>query len=330
MRPLVPLPPSANTAGRRRRRTRGEGPALKRFAATIFVAASVAIIWGCGPAAQDDGAAERAANPPGEGNPSERRRTTEANHASDRLDADQEKGAFVATAESRGGTADAADRIRGVEFKIFEGYERVLIGFGRRDGDAPGVPAWSLESPPEGGYVRLRFPGVSSTATGDKNFIGSTVDRLYVVGDPGGGLFVDVFALSSFRYRVTELPDTGQLVVDFRSAMGERRFPPTTGENAVVVQPREAQTVSSPLTIEGYSRLPEAQTYVSLIGRNGEMISSKMVRANDRVVAWDAYETTLKFSGYEGIARLLVGGEKPSGYPGGVTFEGTATEIVIE
>jgi hypothetical protein len=301
---------------------------LKRLAAALTVV-SVAMIGGCGPAGQGNNSPDRAESSPAEEASTEHRRTREAGHASGKPPAGEEKGGFVATVES-GGTAGAADLIRGVEFKILEGYERALISFGRSTGAAPGVPAWSLESPPQGGYVRLRFPGVSSTATEGNDFIGSIMGRLYVVGDPEGGLFVDVFATSTFRYRVTELPDTGQLAVDFRPAAGELRFPPATGENAVVVQPREAETVESPLTVEGYSRLPGARTYVSLIGRDGEVISSKAVRAGDRAVAWDAYEATLEFSGYEGVARLLVGGERPGGYPRGVTFDGADAEIIVE
>lgn len=303
---------------------------MKRLAATILAAASVAMLGGCGPAGQGDGAPERAENPAAQGDMSEHRRTGEADRRSGEPDAGGDKGGFVAVAESSGGTAGAADRIRGVEFRILEGYERVLIGFDRRDGNVPGVPVWFLESPPEGGYVRVRFPGLSSTATGGKDFVGSVMDRLYVVDDPGGGLFVDVFAASSFRYRVTALPDTGQLAVDFRPAENGLRFAPTTGENAVIVQPREAETVKSPLTVEGYSRLPGARTHVSLIGRDGGVISSRTVRADDRAVAWETFEATLEFSGYEGIARLLVGGERPGGYPRGVTFEGADTEIVVE
>ena len=184
-----------------------------------------------------------------------------------------------------------------------------------------------------GGYVRVRLPGVSSTEIAGEDFVGSVVDGLYVIRDPGGGLFVDVFALRPFLYRVTELPGTGQLAVDFRPAEGGFRYPPVRGENAVVVQPREAEEVRSPLAVEGYSRLPGKRTTVSLLDREGAVISSTTVRADGGTGdggAWNPYEATLTFSGYKGLATLRVGGANPRGGPRGITYEGAKAEIIIE
>jgi len=233
---------------------------------------------------------------------------------------------FVVSAESTGGGAGAADRIEGVRFQIFDGYERLLIDFGGRAGETAGVPRWSVESPAEGGYVRVRFPGVASTAITDEDFVGSVLDELYVVRDRGGGLFADVFAIHAFRYRVTELPESGQLAVDFRGVREELDLPPTTGDRAVVLRPREAEEVGSPLDVQGYTRLFEGQVTVSLISREREVLSSKTVRVNDRAAAWGLFETTLEFSNYEGLATLRVG----SGTPRDVSFVGTETEVFLE
>ncbi len=155
-------------------------------------------------------------------------------------------GGFVTAKESSGGEAGAADRIEGVRFQIFDGYERLLVDFGHRYGGTAGVPRWSVESPPEGGYVRLHFPGVTSTEIANEDFVGSILDELYVVRGRGGGLFVDVFAMHAFRYRVTELPESGRLAVDLRGLREELELPPTTADEVVVLQPREAEEVGSP------------------------------------------------------------------------------------
>ncbi len=229
-------------------------------------------------------------------------------------------------AESSGGEAGAADQIEGVRFQIFDGYERLLVDFGHRYGGTAGVPRWSVESPPEGGYVRLHFPGVTSTEIANEDFVGSILDELYVVRGRGGGLFVDVFAMHAFRYRVTELPESGRLAVDLRGLREELELPPTTADEVVVLQPREAEEVGSPLLVHGYARLFEGRVTVSLLGRDREVISSKTVRANDWTTAWGLFTATLEYSGYEGLARLRVGSNSPRDG----SFVGTETEVFLE
>ncbi len=235
-------------------------------------------------------------------------------------------GGFVTAKESSGGEAGAADRIEGVRFQIFDGYERLLVDFGHRYGGTAGVPRWSVESPPEGGYVRLHFPGVTSTEIANEDFVGSILDELYVVRGRGGGLFVDVFAMHAFRYRVTELPESGRLAVDLRGLREELELPPTTADEVVVLQPREAEEVGSPLLVHGYARLFEGRVTVSLLGRDREVISSKTVRANDWTTAWGLFTATLEYSGYEGLARLRVGSSSPRDG----SFVGTETEVFLK
>lgn len=233
---------------------------------------------------------------------------------------------FVASGEIRGGEAGAADRIEGVRFRIFDGYERLLMDFGR-DGGPAGVPRWSVESPAEGGYVRLRFPGVASTEITDEDFVGSVLGELYVVRNPDGGISADVFALHAFLYRVTELPGSGRLALDFRGVREELDLPPTTGARSVVLQPREAEEVGSPLNVRGYSRHSGKGVTVSLLDREREIIASKTVRAGGRgAAAWEPFGTTLGFSGHEGLATLRVGGR---GSPDG-PLAGTEVEVFVE
>ncbi len=240
-------------------------------------------------------------------------------------DGDGGEDAFVASGESSGGEAGAADRIEDVRFQIFDGYERLIVDFGGGDGRA-GVPRWTVESPEEGGYVRLRFPGLRSTRVAHTDFVGSTLTELYVVRDRGGGLFADVFATHGFRYRVTELPEFGRLAVDLRGVPEEIRFPPTTGDRSVVLQPREAEEVESPIDVRGYARQFEGRVIVSLLDRERDVLASKTVRAADAAPAWGRFGATLEFSGYEGLATLRVGGR--SAKDG--SFVGTETEVFLE
>ncbi len=293
---------------------------LKTTAATVLVAVLVSVA-GCG--AGGGNATEQAEGPVGADAP----RTTTAQQGGSGGEAPElGDDGFVASAESSGGEAGTADRIEGVRFQIFDDYERLLIDFGGRDGEAAGVPRWFVESPAEGGYVRVRFPGVTSTAITDEDYVGSVLDELYVVRDRGGGLLADVFGLHAFRYRVTELPESGRLAVDFRGVREEIGFPPTTGDGAVVLQPREAEEVVSPLAVRGYTRLPEGQITVSLLSRERKTLASKTVRAEGRPETWGLFETTLGFSGYEGIATLRVG----SWNPRDGSFVGTETEVFLE
>ncbi len=233
--------------------------------------------------------------------------------------------AFTVSGEISGGEAGGADRIEGTRFRIFEDYERLIIDFAKRKGEA-GVPRWTVQSPEEGGYVRLRFPDVRSTEVTHEDFVGSVLDEVYVVRDREGGLFADVFATHEFRYRVTEMPEAGRLAIDFRGVPEEIRFPPTTGDKVVVLQPREAEEIESPIAVRGYARLFEGQVSISILDRERDVISSKTLRTNDWASTWGHFETTIGFSGYEGLATIRVGSRSPKDG----SFVGTETEVFLE
>jgi hypothetical protein len=302
-------------------------PRLKTLAAVFLTAVLAAAVAGCGADTQGS-VPEQAGALSGEAG-SETSPSPEPKDEGQVMDPGSIAGGFVAASgdsEVSGETAGTADRIESVRFQVFDGYERLLLDFGQQGGEVSSVPRWSVTSPPEGGYVRIHLPDVTSTATGSEDFVGSVLDELYVVRDRGGGLFVDVFAMREFRYRVTGLPESGRLAVDFRRARGGLELPPTKSDKVVVVQPREAEEVSSPLTVEGYARLFEGRVTVSLLDREREVISTETVRANDWATAWGLFEATLEVPDYEGRATLRVGGESPRDG----SFVGTETEVFIE
>ncbi|CAA9465488.1 MAG: hypothetical protein AVDCRST_MAG12-262, partial [uncultured Rubrobacteraceae bacterium] len=293
---------------------------LKSAAAAVLVTVLVSVA-GCD--AGGGNATERAEGPAAANAPGN---TTTSGGGSEVGTPEPGDDGFVVSAESSGGEAGAADRIEDLRFRIFDDYERLLIDFGDRNGEAAGVPLWSVERPAQGGYVRVRLPGVGSTAVKGKDLIGSVMTDLYVVRDPDGGMFVDVFATQAFRYRVTGLPESGQLAIDLRGVREGIDFPPTTGDRAVVLQPREAEEVVSPLDVRGYARAFEGRMTVSLLDRGRDVISSETLRADKRAETWGVFETTLEFSGYEGLATLRVGGRSPEDG----SFVGTETEVFLE
>ena len=294
-----------------------------RTLATLLIALALAVACGAGREDSISTTGSSAAEDSQETNPV--RGTGVEDDEPEPEDGDGGQDAFVGSGESSGGEAGAADRIEDVRFQIFDGYERLIVGFGGGERKV-GVPRWTVESPEEGGYVRLRFPGVHSTRLAHEDFVGSTLNELYVVRDRGGGLFVDVFGTHGFRYRVTDLPESGRLPVDLCGIAEEIRFPPTTGNRSVVLQPREAEEVESPINVRGYARLFEGQVTASLRDRERDVLPSKTVRINDWATAWDLFQTTLEFSGYEGLATLRVGGR--SAKDG--SFVGTETEVFLE
>ncbi len=233
---------------------------------------------------------------------------------------------FPSPPTREGGTEGAADRISAARFEDRPGYERAVLAFGSPREGAARVPAWTLSRPVEGGYVRLTFPGVSSTATAGGDFVGLVMDEFYVVRDPDGGLFVDIFAIRPFRYRVLEFSDPGRLAVDYRPAAGGLSHPVVRGERTVILQPREAERVSSPLWVRGYSRHSQGSPSLALRGPDGEVLASKTLRTTRSAETWVYFESRLDFTAKEGLATLLVGGRNSRV----ATFQGVEVPVLLE
>lgn len=215
---------------------------------------------------------------------------------------------FTAAPQAQGGTPGAADSIRNVRFGRHGNYERLVIDFGKNGGAATSVPRWRLSSPAGEGYSRIYLPGVRSTSASGSNLGGSIMDDYYVVRAPNGGLFVDVFATGGFRYRVFGLDNPGRLVIDYQpsgSALG--RPLPVRGKQVVVMEPRKGESVSSPLTVEGYARTFEGQVTVLLKDSSGAVIARKSTKANDWSSTWGYFRTTLTFPAFNGSGTLEVG-----------------------
>lgn len=215
---------------------------------------------------------------------------------------------FIADAQARGGTGYGADSILGVRYGTHEGYERVVIDLGSGGQPAGSVPEWTLSSPNGDGMLRIMLPSVSTTGVSDGTFSGSLVESFHVVRGPESGMFVDIFSESAFTYRVIELLDPARLVVDFKPSEATLDLPlPANEANTVLVEPRRGTRVGGSLTVNGYSRNPEAANTIILTDASGRELVRDTVASNDWTSTWGYFETTLDLPPFSGRATLKVG-----------------------
>ncbi|WP_160309692.1 Gmad2 immunoglobulin-like domain-containing protein [Rubrobacter aplysinae] len=220
-------------------------------------------------------------------------------------------GEFVASPEDSGGGGYMADGILGVRFGDHEGYERVVVDLGSGGEPTSGVPNWRLSSPTGDGRLKITFPSVQSTAVSDGSLEDSGAELLksfYVVRGPEGGMFVDFFAERAFYYRVIELADPSRIAIDFKPAGSDLDIPlPVREGNTVLTQPRPGTGVTSPMTVSGYSRNPEASNTIVLQGPDGNTLTRQTVLSNDWTATWGYFETSLDFQPFAGEGLLKVG-----------------------
>ncbi|CAN5122748.1 hypothetical protein BH24ACT16_BH24ACT16_11350 [soil metagenome] len=220
-------------------------------------------------------------------------------------------GEFVASPTDGGGGGYMADSILGVRFGDHEGYERVVVDLGSGGQPTSGIPNWTLSSPTGDGRLKMTFPSVRNTAVSDGSLEGAGAELLksfYVVRSPDGGMFVDFFAERAFYYRVVELPDPSRIAIDFASAGSELAIPlPVREGNTVLTQPRQGAGITSPMTVSGYSRNPEASNTIVLQGPGGATLARQTVLSNDWTATWGYFETSVDFQPFAGQGVLKVG-----------------------
>ena len=277
---------------------------VSRYAATVLC---VALLFsGC---AGDDGQ-QRGTRPPPQEPASAGTMSPGGAVEADEPGTNMGEGSYWSSAGGEsGGSEGASDRIRGVEFEVHEGYERLVIDFSFDEVRTTGIPRWSVEKSPQGGYLRLYLPGVAFTQTAGEDLAGLVADAYHVVRKPEDRLFVDVLALGTFEYRVTELAESGRLALDFRNAPGGLTCPAVQAENTVVAQPCEAEEVvaGEPLAVEGYARDPENALSAVLLDEEGDPMASESIRAGDGDGAWGYFEAEITApSSYEGLATLRI------------------------
>src|SRR5215212_5839592 len=292
---------------------------LRHFIVVIWVALLVAVLaTGCGQGSRQEQGTRTTEDTTAVSESQTRQETTSEEETA------RDEVPFTAASEMSGGSEGAADSIQEVTFGEHEGYERMVIDFGSEGAPSSRVPAWSLSSPTGEGYARITFPDIDATSETDGTFGGSILNNFYVVRAPGGSMFVDVFATGAFRYRVIELSDPGRLVLDYRPTNADLRFPiPAQAKKTVLFEPRQGESIASPLRVSGYSRNFEASNTIMLRASSGKVLSRRTVLSNDWSETWGYFEASVGFPAFEGQATLRVGGLSPRDG----TFEGVEVPV---
>lgn len=202
--------------------------------------------------------------------------------------------------------------------------ERITLAFA----SPTGAPAKTLG--PTGvsvlGYasvVRISLPGeLSETAVADMLADGDLVDRVFVIRDGDGGMWVDIHGVDgaavAARAVVTTSPST--LIVDIVALESETQpVGAATSPTAVVMTPPAGPTIY-PFTVEGYAAPGELSTRIQLISDAVVVndISHALVGRND---AWQAFVVPIP-DGPSGSVEIWVGS-------GDVTLDPDAGSLVV-
>jgi len=299
---------------------------VKSFGDTILIVLLVAVLAvGCGQGSRGDKGGGAAEVSSGTQPQYETVAEEETGQGAEAAGGEVTEAPFTAVPEVSGGSEEGANVIEEVTFERRDGYERAVIVFAAAGATSSRVPAWSLSSPEGEGYARIAFPDLEATLDSEGRFGGSIMENFYVVRDPDGGLFVDIYATGAFQYRVTELSDPGRFVVDYLPASVDLGFPiPAQAQKTVLFEPRAGESVTSPLRVSGYSRNAEASNTVALVDASGSTLAQSTVLSNDWLETWGHFETSLEFPAFEGQATLRVGSESPRDG----SFEGVELPVV--
>lgn len=209
-----------------------------------------------------------------------------------------------------GGDGLEADTLLAVRHGSHRGFERVVIDLGAGEEPAVAVPRWTIDGPEGGGLLRVNLPSTNATAVSDGGFGDGLLRGFHVVRAPEGGMFVDLLARETFRYRVLELVGPSRLVVDLRpTGARPKEPPPAEGGQTVILEPRPGAEISDPLTVSGYSRNFEAANTIVLEDEGGKTIAREIVLANDWSSTWGYFEATLDLPTLPEEGTLRVGAE---------------------
>jgi hypothetical protein len=230
---------------------------------------------------------------------------------------------FVASPEASGGSSYEADTMLAVRHGVHEGYERVALVLDTGEEPTEAVPVWTLMSPKGDGLLRVTLPSITATGVSGGRFGDDLLKSFYVVRAPEGGMFVDVFARRAFPYRVLELSDPAQPVVDFRPSGSPSRRRCEGWRQHSARGARAGAWIDPSLTVSGYSRDFEASITVVLVDSRGEVVARQIVESNEWGETWRYFEVTLDLPPFSRRETLRVGAE--SAQDG--TFEGVKVPV---
>jgi len=221
------------------------------------------------------------------------------------------------------GPGDAAT-VTGVQLSTYEGCERLTIELAATSGaPATSVGPTSAEFVRKHGLVRVHLDGpVDSTTLSDVVFESELVDRVFVVRDSNGSLFVDVHLAAASVARLSEVSGPARIVVDLAPGGTEIRSPERS--DFIVVMPLD-EPLASPVTITGYGRTFEAN--VILRARiDSEIVAETFTTSADYVETWGWFELELPTE-VAGDVELFIGEDSArDGQEQGVRLEVTVPE----
>lgn len=213
-------------------------------------------------------------------------------------------------AGSAGSSGSDAARLVRVTWTTGSECDRIVFEFASEAG-APAV------DPPSASGVMLRRFGVLRVSLGaglidtdlfDHEIGTKLVERLYVVSDQAGGLYIDIHLGAAALVRLSGDRAPSRIVVDVTPGGGPYLATPLQLEDLVILDPTGTE-VGSPLVVTGYSRLPQTPT-ANLLMSDGTTLSVPGTGANQEG-PWKAFAYL--------FGNVL---------PGGATLEIGGTEVL--
>lgn len=216
------------------------------------------------------------------------------------------------------GETDAdAMRIDGVRWQPEASCERFVIAFSTDTGSPAtsfGLTGVTMLS--GAGIVRIALPvSVSETAVADLTTDGDLTDRLYVVRDPDGVLFLDILGTPEVAIGVRAFAQASpaRLIVDVVEAP-DSPIPvgPATSAVSVVPSPLPGPALY-PVTVDGYAQ-PGLRAVRLLVISNDAISVDRAIALGGDADAWQAFSSRLD-DGPSGPATIFVGTTDVNGRP---------------
>ena len=187
---------------------------------------------------------------------------------------------------------------------------------------AEGAPA---TTPPSVTAELLRDVGilrvdldVTGTAITDQLVQSGLVDRLYVVRQFDGSLFVDLILNAPATARVSTAGSPGVVTIELQPGGGDYSAAPLAGGLFVVTSPAEGE-VQLPIPILGYGRPFEANVVIQL-SQGGSIVTETFTNSADYIDTWGEFAHEVETPA-RGSADLFIGEFSANdGSPSGVVI----------
>lgn len=210
-----------------------------------------------------------------------------------------------------------SERISTVRWSKDAGCETFLIEF-TNDAGVPAVtpPSVTATLIREIGVIRVEL-NVAETGLSDQLVETTLVDRLFVVRQNDGNLFVDLLLQEPAMARMITATSPARIEIEMEPGGSFFDGRPAIEPNVVLTKPIPGEH-TYPLVVSGYARTFEANV-VARLNRDGERVAEAFTTAADWLETWGEFEMEIA-DGPSGDLSLFVGeASAESGAPLGVT-----------